>query len=54
MNLPYSRVKFLMPFDNFGPPGSAVPKALDTYREFRRRSIEFIEARNHRIEQLDL
>jgi Family of unknown function (DUF6994) len=42
-------VKFFMPFDNFGPPGSAIPKDLDTYREFRRRSTEFIQARNHRI-----
>jgi hypothetical protein len=47
-------VRFFMPFDNFGPPGSAVPKDLDTYREFRRRSTEFINARNHRIEQLYL
>jgi hypothetical protein len=47
-------VKFFMPFDNFGPPGSAVPKDLATYREFRRRSIEFIEARNLRIEKLKL
>jgi hypothetical protein len=46
-----SSVKFLMPFENFGPPGSAVPKDLDTYREFRRCSIEFITARNHRIEE---
>jgi hypothetical protein len=44
-------VKFFMPFDNFGPPGSAVPKDLETYREFRRRSIEFTQARNRRIEE---
>ena len=42
-------VKFFMPFDNFGPPGSAIPKDLDTYREFRRRSMAFIAERNQRI-----
>ncbi len=42
-------VKFLMPFDNFRPP--AVPRDVSTYKEYRRRSIEFIEARNSRIAQ---
>ena len=45
-------VKFFMPFDDFKPP--PVPKDVGTYREYRRRSIEFIEARNHRIKLLDL
>ena len=45
-------VKFFMPFDDFRPP--SVPKDVGTYKEYRRRSIEFIEARNHRIEQLNL
>ncbi len=36
-----------MPFDDFRPP--SVPKDVGTYKEYRRRSIEFIEARNHRI-----
>lgn len=45
----YERVEFFMPFDDFNPP--AVPKHVDTYREFRRRSIDFIRARNRRIEQ---
>ena len=45
-------VKFFMPFDDFRPP--SVPKDVGTYREYRRRSIEFIEARNHRIKQLDI
>ena len=45
-------VKFFMPFDDFHPP--SVPKDVPTYREYRRRSIEFIEARNRRIKQLDL
>ena len=45
-------VKFFMPFDDFRP--ESVPKDVDTYKEYRRRSIEFIEARNHRIQQLNL
>jgi hypothetical protein len=45
------RVKFFMPFDDFRPP--SVPEDVDTYKEYRRRSIDFIEARNHRIKQLD-
>jgi hypothetical protein len=44
-------VKFFMPFDDFRPP--SVPKDVRTYEEYRRRSIDFIEARNHRIKQLD-
>lgn len=42
-------VKFFMPFDDFKPP--SFPKEVGTYKEYRRRSIEFIEARNHRIRQ---
>ena len=45
----YSAVRFFMPFDDFKTP--AVPKDLDTYQEYRRRSIEFIDARNRRIER---
>ena len=41
------RVMFFMPFDDFRPP--AVPQDIGAYKEYRRRSIEFIEARNHRI-----
>src|ERR1019366_1539508 len=37
-------VKFFMPFDDFRPP--SVPKDVDTYKEYRCRAIEFIEARN--------
>jgi len=44
-------VKFFMPFDDFLPP--SVPQGVDTYEEYRRRSIEFVAARNHRIKQLD-
>jgi hypothetical protein len=45
-------VNFFMPFDDFH--SSAYPKDLETYKEYRRRSIDFIEARNHRIQQLDI
>lgn len=44
-------VKFFMPFDDFRPP--SVPGDVNTYKEYRRRSIDFIEARNHRIKELD-
>jgi hypothetical protein len=39
-----------MPFDDFNPP--AMPRNAETSREFRRLSIEFIEARNRRIDAL--
>ncbi len=44
----HSAVNFFMPFDNFNTP--AVPKNSEDYREFRRHSIEFVEARNRRID----
>lgn len=44
-------VRVFMPFDDFNPP--SVPRDLGVYKEYRRRSIEFIEARNQRIEHLD-
>jgi hypothetical protein len=43
----YSAVRFFTPFDEFKPP--AIPQDLHTYREYRRRSIEFVEARNRRM-----
>ena len=43
-------VRFFMPFDDFNPP--AKPRDVATYREFRRSSMEFIEARNRRIDAL--
>jgi hypothetical protein len=43
-----SAVTFFMPFDDFK---TSVPKDDVTYREYRRRSIEFIEARNRRIDR---
>ena len=45
-------VKFFMPFNAFRPP--PVPKDVGTYTEYRRRSIEFIEARNNRIAQFKI
>ena len=43
----YSAVRFFMSFDDFNPP--SIPRDGDTYKEYRRLSIEFIEARNCRI-----
>jgi Family of unknown function (DUF6994) len=43
----YDGVRFFLPFDDFTTP--AVPRDVDTYREYRRRSIEFVTARNLRI-----
>lgn len=40
-------VKFFMPLDDFSSP--PVPRDVATYREYRRRSIEFVQARNDRI-----
>jgi hypothetical protein len=45
-----STVRFYMPFDDFNTP--SLPKDGDTYREYRRRSIAFVEARNRRISRL--
>jgi hypothetical protein len=42
-------VKFFTPFDDF--QSSPIPKTLETYREYRRFSIKFVEARNSRIDQ---
>ena len=41
-------VRFLMPFDGFYP--RPVPRTVDDYLEYARRSMEWIEARNRRIE----
>lgn len=48
----YSEVKFALPFDDFvsGP----LPRDVNDYREYRRNSIDFIEARNRRISELAL
>lgn len=42
-----SAVNFFVPFDDFNRP--ATPKTCDEYREFKRCSIEFVEARNRRM-----
>ena len=44
------KVKFFMPFDDFHSP--SVPTDISTYVTFRQRSIDFIEARNSRIDVL--
>jgi len=48
----YFAVRFFMPFDDFTTP--SVPKDVDTYQEYRRLSIDFVEARNRRIDRLEL
>jgi len=42
-----SAVRFFTPFESFA--ASPLPTNLDAYRGYRRRAIEFIEARNRRI-----
>jgi hypothetical protein len=46
-------VKFFLPFDDNFPP-EPWPKDVGAYAEYRRRSMEFIEARNNRIAQLNV
>ena len=43
-------VRFFVPFSNFETP--AVPADVEAYREYRRRSMEFVDARNRRIGDL--
>lgn len=43
-------VRFFMPFDDFR--SSSVPRDVNMYKEYRRRSIEFVEARNSRIQRV--
>jgi hypothetical protein len=43
----YAEVRFFLPFDDFKSP--SVPRDVDVYRQYRRLSIEFVEARNRRI-----
>jgi hypothetical protein len=45
-----ARVKFFMPFDDFHAP--ALPQDLEAYRAYLRSSVEFISARNCRIDDL--
>jgi hypothetical protein len=46
----YSQVRFFMDFDDF--TGRSRPADVETYREYRRRSIEFVHARNSRIQDV--
>jgi len=48
----FSSVRFFLPFDDFTTP--SVPRDVDAYREYRRLSIAFVEARNRRIDRLAL
>ena len=41
------RVKFSMHSDDFTTP--ALPRDIETYKEYRRLTIEFVKARNDRI-----
>lgn len=43
----FLEVRFFLPFDDFQTP--PVPRDAVTYLEYRRRSIEFVQARNQRI-----
>lgn len=47
VNADSTAIQFFTPFDDFRT--RAIPQDLDTYVEYRRRSVEFIEARNERI-----
>jgi hypothetical protein len=47
LNEASSRVKFFMPFGDFGE--SMLPTTLDAYLGYRRHAMEFIESRNRRI-----
>lgn len=47
MSADQSSVAYFAPFDDFKTP--SVPRDVDTYSEFMRRSIAFVEARNRRI-----
>lgn len=43
----YSTIRFFMPFDDFKTP--SIPGDRETYQDYRRRSIEFVQSRNRRI-----
>jgi hypothetical protein len=44
----YTRVEFLLPFSDFGTV-SPLPPDVAAYMEYLRRSVEFVQKRNHRI-----
>jgi hypothetical protein len=47
VNDDYSEIKFFMDFDDFN--GASVPSDLETYFEYRKRTIDWIQGRNQRI-----
>lgn len=48
----FGSVKFFMHFDDFQT--AAVPQDVDTYKNYRNLSLEFVDARNRRIEKFGL
>ena len=44
-----AEIDFFMPFDDFSSPST--PADADAYREYRHRSVDFIQARNRRIDR---
>ena len=46
----YSGVRFFIPFREFNAP--AIPQTVDSYKEYRANSLEFVHARNDRIAAL--
>ena len=49
VNRDYSKVNFLLPFDNFNSP--SVPQNGEAYKAYRNSTIEFVRARNRRIDE---
>ncbi len=45
-----SAVRFFLPFDDFRPPST--PTDLSSYRSYRDLTVEFVQARNARIDRL--
>jgi len=48
----HQQIDFFMPFDDFR--SSPIPTNVETYREFMKRSINFVAARNNRIERYSM
>ena len=42
-------VSFIMPFTDFTDP--AIPRDVERYRDYRTRSMDFVRARNDRIDR---
>jgi hypothetical protein len=47
-----SAVRFFMPFEGF--TGSPLPGSVEAYMAYKQRAIEFIEARNRRIDRVEV